>query len=56
MRDDNSIDSRDILDLAWTLCVALGAKPGEWATALAKDRIEEYAEPLGKFNEVACMA
>lgn len=56
MRDDNSIDSRDVLDLAWNVCVALGAKPGEWTTALAKDRIEEYTESRREFNEIACMA
>lgn len=55
MRDNNSIDRRDILDLAWNFCVALGAKPGERAAALAKDRIEKYAEPLREFNKVACM-
>lgn len=56
MGDDNSIDNRDILDSAWNLRVALGAKPGEWTAALAKDRIEEHAEPPWKFDEIACMA
>lgn len=56
VRDDHSINSRYVLDLAWDFCVTLGAKPGEWAATLTKDRIEEYAEALGKFNEIAGMA
>lgn len=54
--NDNSIDGCDVFNLAWNICIAFGAKPAERATALTKNRVEEYTESLREFDEIARMA
>lgn len=41
VRDDDGVDGRDVLDLAWDLCVALGPHPAEGTTSLTKHRIKQ---------------
>lgn len=41
VRDDDGVDGRDVLDLAWDLCVALGAHPAEGTTSLTEHGIKQ---------------
>lgn len=54
--NDNCIDGCDVFNLAWNICIALGAKPAKRATALTENGVEEYTESLREFDEIACMA
>jgi hypothetical protein len=53
--DDDCINDRDILDLAWGVGIALRAE-GIWPTATVKYRIEQHSEPAWELNVVACMS
>lgn len=55
VRDNNGVDSRDILNLARYLGVALRTQPLARRTAVLEDRIEEDSQAIGKFDIVACM-
>ena len=52
MRYNHSINVRYIFDLAWDICVALGAKPAKRTTSLAEYRIKEDAEASREFDKV----
>jgi hypothetical protein len=55
VRDDDSINDRNIFDLAWRVGIALRAE-GIWPTPSVKYRVEQHSEPAWELNIVAGMS
>lgn len=53
VRDNDSIDDGDILNLAGYFRVSLRAQPRKWRTTRRENRIEQYSETAREFHVVA---
>lgn len=56
VRDDNSINVRNVWDLAWRFGVAFGAEPRKGGAAVGEDWVEKDSEAVRELDVVAGMA
>ena len=56
MGDDDRVDERDVVDLAWGRSVTLRTEPGEGRAAVFEDWVEEDAQTRGDLDIVAGVA